>query len=155
MTPIVSILSPKNNSFFNVSIGGVGYQLQYETNGALSWVGYSLDGAANVTVAGNGTFVHEFVSSNGYHAITVYANDTSGNWAIPQTVTYLVNFFPDYTPNPSPSPTLQPTLEPSSTPNISQENLASVAVIVGAVIAIFAVLGLIVCVARRPKKQLG
>ena len=101
--PTISILSPLNDSFFNVSLGGVNYQLTYETNSTLSWVGYSIDGSDNVTVTGNSTFVHEFVSSTGYHTLTVYANDTSGNWAIPQSVTYLVNFYPDYTPTPSPS----------------------------------------------------
>jgi hypothetical protein len=54
-----------------------------------------------VTVIGNGTFVHQFVSLNGYHTLTVFANDTSGNWATPQTVTYLVNFYPDYPPSPA------------------------------------------------------
>ena len=102
-SPTISILSPLTNSFFNVSLGGVNYQLIYETNSSLSWVDYSVDGASNVTVTGNSTFVHEFVSSNKYQTLTVYANDTSGNWAIPQTVTYLVNFYPDYTPTPSPS----------------------------------------------------
>jgi hypothetical protein len=109
--PTVTILLPQNDSFFNVSLGGVGYQLTYETNSTLSWVGYSIDGSDNVTVTGNSTFVHEFVSSNGYHTLTVYANDTSGNWAIPQRVTYLVNFYPDYPPTPSPSPS--PIIEPS------------------------------------------
>ena len=101
LIPKISILYPLNDSFFNVSLGGVNYQLTYETNSTLSWVGYSIDGSDNVTVTGNSTFVHEFVSSTGYHTLTVYANDTSGNWAIPQSVTYLVNFYPDYTPSPS------------------------------------------------------
>ncbi len=110
--PTISILYPKNDSFFNVSLGGVVYKLIYETNSTLSWVGYSIDGgfnlegANNVTVTGNSTTVHVLVNSNGYQTLTVYANDTSGNWAVPQTVTYLVNFYPDYTPAPSPSPTI-------------------------------------------------
>jgi len=115
--PAVSILYPLNNSFFNVSIGGVNYKLIYETNSALSWVGYSSGGngysingrgSGNVTVSGNGTWVHDFGTS-GYHTLTLYANDTSGNWATPQTVTYIVNFYPDYTPLSSSSPTLEPT----------------------------------------------
>jgi hypothetical protein len=155
--PKVSILNPLNDSFFNVSLGGVTYQLTYETNSTLSWVGYSIDGSDNVTVTGNSTFVHDFVSSNGYHTLTVYANDTSGNWAIPQSVTYLVNFYPDYTPTPSPSPTQQPTLEPNPsvspivdppiwfTPN-------NVMMLLGVLVAIAVVLCLFLYL-RRVKKQ--
>ena len=36
--PTVTILLPQNDSFFNVSLGGVYYQLTYETNSTLSWV---------------------------------------------------------------------------------------------------------------------
>jgi hypothetical protein len=111
--PTIKVLSPLNDSFYNVSLGGVSYQLTYETDSALSWVGYSLDGTANVTVTGNGTLVHNFVSSNGYHTLTVFANDTSGNWAFPQTVTYLVNFYPDYRPSSSQSSTVSPSPSPS------------------------------------------
>jgi len=50
-----------------------------------------------VTVSENGTLVRDFGSS-GYHTLTLYANDTSGNWATPQTVTYLVNFGVEPTP---------------------------------------------------------
>ena len=124
--PTLSILSPQNDSFFNVSIQGVSFHLTYETDTALSWVGYSIGGngysiegkgSNNVTVSENGTLVRDFGSS-GYHTLTLYANDTAGNWATPQTVTYLVNFYPDYppTPTPSPSQTQQPTAEQSPTP---------------------------------------
>ncbi len=148
-SPTITILYPLNNSFFNVSLGGVRYQLRYETNNSLSWVGYSLDGANNATVIGNSTFVHEFVSSNGYHTLIVYANDTSGNWAIPQTATYLVNFYPDYTPSSSPSPTPTPTLEPSPTPTRPEETFVPLAIVaaIGLVIAV-AVLSLIVYFAK-------
>ncbi len=63
---------------------------------------------------------------------------------------------PPLSPSPiiSPSPTQQPTLEPSSNPNVSQENLISVAVIVGAVIAVAAALGLLFySVKRSGRKQ--
>ncbi len=120
--PTISILNPRNDSFFNVSLGGVHYQLTYETNSTLSWVGYSLNspyhdcGGYNETVNGNSTFVHDLVSSSGYYTLTVYANGTSGNWADPQTVTYLVNFYPDYTPPSSPSPSFPPLNDATPTP---------------------------------------
>ena len=53
----------------------------------ISWVGYSLDGNDNVTVAGNTTLTD---LSNGEHNITVYANDTFGNAAASQTVNFTV-----------------------------------------------------------------
>jgi parallel beta-helix repeat protein len=148
LIPKVTILSPRNDSFFNVSIEGVSYQLIFETNSTLSWVGYSIGGNGysiygkgngNVTVSENGTWVRDF-GSNGYHTLTLYANDTSGNWAAPQTVTYLVNFYPDYPPTPSPSPTLQPTLEPSQTPDKPKVgDFAPVLIIAGIVVVIVAV----------------
>jgi hypothetical protein len=102
----IKVLSPLNDSFFNVSLGGVSFPLTYETNSNLSWVGFSFDGGSNWTLPGNGSHVPPVSSSNGYHTLTVYANDTSGNWATPQTVTYLVNVHPDYTPTTSPSPSV-------------------------------------------------
>ncbi len=53
------------------------------------------------------------------------------------------------------SPTSTPitTLEPSSTPNAPQENLASVAIIVTAVIAIAVVVGLLAYLARRRGRE--
>ena len=98
-TPAISILYPTNGAVFNVSIVGVSYQIIYETNSTLSWVGYSLDGGSNVTVSGNSTYVGsngiERIENSGYNTLTLYANDTAGNWATPQTVTYLVEYYPD------------------------------------------------------------
>ena len=41
-----------------------------------AWTGYSLDGAANVTLTGNTTLAG---LSFGAHRLSVYANDTLGN----------------------------------------------------------------------------
>jgi hypothetical protein len=144
LIPKISILFPLNDSFYNVSIEGVNFQLIYNTNTVLSWVGYSINGANNVTVTGNSTYVHDFESS-GYHTLIVYANDTSGNWATPQTVTYLVNFYPDYAPTPSPSLTQQPTMEPSPinlgpAPTNLTPDLIIVALAVAVVVVIVALL---------------
>jgi hypothetical protein len=127
-TPTVSILSPKNGSFFDAPLGRYSFNLIYETDAELSWVGYSIDdngssqiGKSNssVTISENGTMVLDSISieSSGYCTLTLYANDASGNWAVPQTVTYFVNFIPDWTPTPtpSPSPTQEPTAEPAQT----------------------------------------
>ncbi len=115
--PTIKILYPLNDSFFNVSLGGVSFQLIYETNSTLSWVSYTIGGtghsiedrgSGNVPVSGNGTWVHD-MGNSGYHTLTLNAYDTSGNWATPQTITYLVNVYPDSTPISSTSPTPEPS----------------------------------------------
>lgn len=112
--PTISIVYPTNETHFNVSIAGVFLELKYETNDTLSWVGYSIDGGSNLTVTGNSTadnmaFIRSgyHFESNGYHTLTLYANDTDGNWATPQTVTYLVTVYSDATSMPS-NPSLIP-----------------------------------------------
>ncbi len=110
--PTISILYPKNETVFNTSIEGVFFKVQYQTNNTLSWVGYSINGGRNVTITGNNTTEHNFDFD--YNTLTLYANDTDGNWAIPQTVTYLANFYPDTTSKPT--ATSSPTITPTSTP---------------------------------------
>jgi len=113
--PSVSILYPTNNTVFNVSIEGVYIQMLYQTNDTISWAGYSINGGANVTCTGNVTDYTEFLNDEyqfdfGHPTLTLYANDTAGNWATPQTVTYTVYFYADSTfPPTTPSPTPPPT----------------------------------------------
>ena len=104
--PTISIVYPTNETVFNVSINAVYFQLLYQTNDTLSWVGYSIDGGGNVTCTGNTTDNSAYLKDGyefdiGHPTLTLYANDTAGNWAIPQTVTYLVNVYPDSTSMPS------------------------------------------------------
>ena len=124
--PSVSILYPTNKTFFNVSIEGVFFQLLYQTNDSLSWAGYSIDGGANVTCTGNTTYNSAYIKDGyqfdfGHPTLTLYANNTAGKWAIPQTVTYTVYFYADTTnPPTTTSPTLVgPTQTNSSNPIIS------------------------------------
>jgi N-acetylneuraminic acid mutarotase len=84
--PSLSILSPTNTSYAAVGDSYASVPLTFEANTSLSWVGYSLDSGANVT-ASNGTMIEIPVGSQ---YLTVYANDTGGNWAAPQTVYYSV-----------------------------------------------------------------
>lgn len=99
--PTVSIVYPTNNTFFKVSIAGVFFDLLYQTNDTLSWVGYSINGGPNLTVTGNNTNIDEYIKDRyqlpnaGYNTLTLYANDTAGNWATPQTITYRVHYYPD------------------------------------------------------------
>jgi hypothetical protein len=125
--PTISIVFPTNETVFNASIEGIFFKVQYETNDTLSWVGYSIDDGRNVTITVNSTTEHDF--DFGYSTLTLYANDTDGNWAIPQTVTYLANFYPDTTlkPTATSSPTVTSTSTPTTiaTPTNSVPNIAT------------------------------
>jgi hypothetical protein len=93
-SPLISIMSPANTTYSAVYNPYITVPLTFATNTSLSWVGYSLDGGSNVTVT-NGTLIeipHESRS------LTLYANDTAGNWAAPQTVYYDIAFNLGYPP---------------------------------------------------------
>ncbi len=118
-TPGVSILSPANTSYAAVGNSYITVPLTFETDISLSWVGYSLDGGANVTGV-NGTSIELPVNSE---SLTLYANGTSGNWAVPVTV-YFTVAWNGGTPPPEPFPWLP---------------VAAVSVAVATVIALIAV----------------
>ena len=135
--PEITILYPTNGTFFNVSMGVVSFQLKYATNNTLSWIGYSIDGGQNKTAYGEwydleqrlydtegnpSVRIYDVFENDGSHNLTLYANNTAGDWATPQIVTYLVNInadttFPPTTSNPT---TLQSaSLSPTSTSTLS------------------------------------
>jgi len=68
--PLVSVLSPANTTYDDASV-----HLDFIVDKQVEWMGYSLDGQENVTVAGNVTLVD---LSDGVHTLTVYANDSFG-----------------------------------------------------------------------------
>ena len=117
--PSVSILYPTDSTVFNVSIEGVFFQLLYQTNDTISWAGFSINGGTNVTCTGNITEDSMFIKDGyqfdfGHPTLTLYANDTAGNWAVPQTVTYTVYFYADSYSASSSVPT-SPSSSPTST----------------------------------------
>ncbi len=69
MPPVVTIISPTNTTYMTNSI-----DLNWTSSEILSWAGYSLDGAANVTLTGNMTMT----VGVGTHTLFVYAIDTAG-----------------------------------------------------------------------------
>jgi hypothetical protein len=71
--PEIEVSSPENKTYYNTNV-----TLGFVVNEATSWIGYSLDGQNNVTVVGNVTLDGLSV---GLHNVTVYANDTFGNFA--------------------------------------------------------------------------
>jgi hypothetical protein len=91
--PSVSIVYPTNGTVVDANMGEVSIHWQYPANTTFSWVGYSLNGGGNVTVTGNDYLAD--IENEGDYTFTLYANDTTGNWATPQTVNYHVNLIGD------------------------------------------------------------
>jgi hypothetical protein len=81
--PAVQVISLEDN----VSYSGAGVVLNFTLNKPASWIGYSLDGQDNVTVAGNVTLSG---LSYGWHNLTVYAEDSLGNMGASETVHFNV-----------------------------------------------------------------
>lgn len=130
-SPEITILYPTNGTFFNVSRGVDNFfLLKYTPNNLpLSWIGYSIDGGQNRTAYGSWFNIEQIsydaegkpnvrvsgvFESNGNHNLTLYANNTSGDWAIPQTVSYVVNINADTTIPPA---TSKPTTTQSTAPS--------------------------------------
>lgn len=163
--PAITILYPTNGTLFNVSMGVDNFLLKYTPNNLpLSWIGYSIDGGQNRTAYGAWFNIEQILrddegnpsvrvsgvfESDGNHNLTLYANNTSGDWAIPQTVTYLVNINSDTTipPTTSKPPTTQSaSLSPTTTsmPTINTGSLVELPpiqllVVASAIIAVIIV----------------
>ncbi|MCJ7561073.1 right-handed parallel beta-helix repeat-containing protein [Candidatus Bathyarchaeota archaeon] len=71
MPPTVFIVSPENKTYAVSNVS-----LAFTVSEPTSWICYSLDGQANVTIAGNTILTG---LSDGMHSLTVYANDSFGN----------------------------------------------------------------------------
>jgi hypothetical protein len=84
--PIVSILSPENKTYSANTV-----PLTFNISESTSWIGHSLNGQANVTIAGNITLTS---LSNRRHNIVIYANDTSSNMGQSNTVYFTVDTTP-------------------------------------------------------------
>ena len=80
--PEITIMSPANATYDVTNVS-----LIFTVNEPTSWIGYSLDGAANVTITGNTTLIG---LSFGSHSIIVYANDTAGNMGVSNMVYFTI-----------------------------------------------------------------
>lgn len=80
--PSIAIMSPQNKTY-----GPANVQLAFTVNEKASWIGYSLDSQANVTITGNTTLPE---LSLGPHNLTVYAKDTAGYVGASETVYFTV-----------------------------------------------------------------
>ena len=93
-----------------------------------SWLGYSIDSLAPVTIAGNTTLTG---LTEGSHNIIIYATNSSGQIENSNIIYFNVNaptLTPTPSPSPSPSPTLEPTQTASSSPTIAEFPLTSIAI---------------------------
>jgi parallel beta-helix repeat protein len=80
--PRIEVLTPLNQQY-NESVVPLTFRVDKEAD----WMGYSLDGQANVTVGGNQTLPDV---SDGEHTLVVYANDSYGNMNS-QTISFTVS----------------------------------------------------------------
>jgi N-acetylneuraminic acid mutarotase len=79
--PQIQITSPQNKTYQQVT-------LDFKVNRGTAWMGYSLDGSANVTVAASTKLLG---LTQGRHSIVIYANDSSGNMGVSNTVYFSVD----------------------------------------------------------------
>jgi parallel beta-helix repeat protein len=80
--PKIALLSPINQMFNESSV-----PLIFTVDKQVNWMGYSLNGQDNLTIAGNVTLSG---LSNGSHNVTVYAKDPFGNEGASETITFNV-----------------------------------------------------------------
>jgi N-acetylneuraminic acid mutarotase len=84
--PELHVLSPENKTYTSNDV-----QLVLTVNRPTNWIGYSLDGQANVTITGD-TELSGLVE--GAHSIKVSVNDTFGNLVSADTVYFSVDTVP-------------------------------------------------------------
>jgi C1A family cysteine protease len=84
----ITLTSPENKTYASIYVK---LNFTVEEGVTLDWIGYSLDGNANVTMEGN-TTVSEGLDKAPYaHNIVVFANNTSGNMAASNKVYFTVH----------------------------------------------------------------
>jgi hypothetical protein len=80
--PSITLLSLGNETYAVAEVA-----LNFTVSKRVVWMGCSLDGQRNVTVAGNTTLAG---LPEGMHTLTVYANDTFGFTGASEAVTFTV-----------------------------------------------------------------
>jgi hypothetical protein len=82
-TPLmISITSPENKTYTVNSVS-----LSFTVSETTSWIRYSLDGQANVTITGSTTLSG---LADGLHSLTVYAQDTDGQTGSSETIYFTI-----------------------------------------------------------------
>ncbi len=78
----VTITSPTNTTYAS------GVPLEFSVNTSTSWIRFSIDNQQNITITSNTTLLG---LADGYHNVTVYANDSSGNMGKSDTIFFTSN----------------------------------------------------------------
>ena len=81
-SPTISVVTPENKTYTVDDVS-----LTFAVSESTSWIGYSLDGQANVTITGN-TPLNGL--SDGSHSLIVYAKDTAGNTGTSETIYFSI-----------------------------------------------------------------
>ncbi|UCG37506.1 MAG: hypothetical protein JSV64_04345 [Candidatus Bathyarchaeota archaeon] len=95
----IGIVSPENRTYISESVpANLSLEVQHSLPRTefLSWIGYSIDGAENVTVEGNTTIP---ITSYGSHSITVYATDVNGTDYASDTLHFTLTIPGDFNGN--------------------------------------------------------
>ncbi len=80
--PSITLLQFENTTYEKDNL-----PLNFVVDEPVSWMGYSFDGQANVTVSGNFTFSE---LASGVHNVTIYAKDLLGNIGASETTIFTV-----------------------------------------------------------------
>jgi hypothetical protein len=80
--PIISNLSLENKTYNQDRL-----PLNFKVDESTSWIGYCLNGQANVTITENFTLTE---LPAGSHTLTIYANDTAGNMGASETISFSI-----------------------------------------------------------------
>ena len=123
----------------------------FKVNELTSWMGYSLDNQANVTITSNTTLSGLTV---GTHNMTVYANDTAGNMGKADFVFYEGDILLSSTPSPTQQPTLEPSQSatPTTLPTVMDGSTPILGIIAAAIVAI-TIVGLAVYYVKSKNKN--
>jgi hypothetical protein len=70
-SPTIVVVSPKNQTYSDTDV-----PLTFTLSEPTSWISYSIDGKANVSISGKTTLLR---LPDGSHSIVVYASDSAGN----------------------------------------------------------------------------
>ena len=83
--PQITMISPKNTTTGTNTVN-----LNFTLREPAAWIGYSLDGNANVTITGS----TNISASDGQHSIVIYANDSTGRTGASDRVYFAVDTVP-------------------------------------------------------------
>ncbi|MDG6223093.1 MAG: Ig-like domain-containing protein [Candidatus Bathyarchaeota archaeon] len=111
--PVVVVSSPRNSTYSSRNLG-----LNFTVSEDVSWIGYSVDGASNITVTGNSTI---WALSDGPHTLVIYATDASQNTGKSEIVYFTIDTRPPTIIVWPPGNTTYPTSEISLVFTLSEE----------------------------------